>query len=92
MPQITRVDTYDQALEAMNGRTYTLDGIHGTIKVEKWNGMTTISHNPSKRGMATDAYRETKRKLGDDWSSDLTYGDRFGEIAYGLGIRFKDEK
>lgn len=87
-----RVTTYAQALEAMNEKTYTLDGIHGTIKVETWSGRTKVSHEPSKKGQKTNAYNDIRRQLGDDWSTDLTYSERFGEIAYGLGIRFGDEK
>lgn len=89
--EITQVTTYQEALDVMDGRTYTLDGIHGTIKVERFNGMTTISHRPSKKGQNTEAYRETRRKLGDDWSTDLSQSERFGEIAHDLGIRFAKE-
>lgn len=84
----TTVTTYQEALDAMDGRTYTLDGIHGTIKVSRFNGRTSIYHHPSARGMKTEAYRETKHKLGDDWSTDLSQSERFGDIAHDLGIRF----
>ena len=84
----TAVATYQEALDAMDGRAYTLDGIHGTIKVSRFNGMTTIRHEPSARGRKTEAYQQVKRKLGDDWSTDFSQSERFGKIAHGLGIRF----
>jgi hypothetical protein len=84
----TTVTTYEAALDAINGRNYTLDGIHGTIRVDSWNGCVSIHHHPSKKGQGTEAYREMKRKLGDDWSTDLTNSERFGDVAHDLGIRF----
>lgn len=82
------VATYDDALEAMNGRPYCLDGIHGTIRIERFRGTKTICRHPSKRGQDTDAYREMRTKLGDDWVTDLTYSERLGEIIADLQIRF----
>lgn len=97
----TIVTTIDQAYEAIDGKAYTLDGIHGHIKVthtplpsayadqRRWT--TSISHNPSKKGMETDAYQKTRAQLRDDWSSDLTNSERLGTIMWELGIRFPEE-
>jgi hypothetical protein len=88
----TVVTTIDQAYDAINGKAYTLDGIHGHIKVEHFAGRLSISHNPSKKGKETDAYQKMRAQLRDDWSSDLTNSERLGTIMWELGIRFPDEK
>lgn len=93
MPRQTyTVSTIDQARETINGMPYTLDGIHGRIKVETWGGRTTISHEPSPQGKRTDAYQKMRAQLRDDWSTDLTWSERLGSIMYELGIRFPSEK
>lgn len=66
---MTATIDFDATLAAINGMSYTHDGIHGIIRVEQINGMTEISHHPSSRGRRTEAYKKVRRELGDDWST-----------------------
>jgi hypothetical protein len=56
---------FDATLEAINGMTYTHDGIQGTIEC----AFNTINHHPTTKGRKTEQYLATRRQLGDDWSS-----------------------
>lgn len=85
--------SWDDMLDEMNGRAYTLDGIHGTIKVERTPSalhgglpILKVTHEPSKRGQKSDAYAKTRRQLGDDWNTDLTWSERLADIAVTLGV------
>ncbi len=82
--------TWQKALDHINGQAYVLDGIDGVIKVDYTRKHDTrISHEATKRGRATQAYQETKRQLGDDWSSDLTNSERVVDIMIELGVDWK---
>ena len=79
--------------EKIDGQTYNLDGISGTLRytesVAKYPYKHTVQrldHVPDSTGKRTAAYQERKRQLGDDWISDLTQSDRLVEIATALGI------
>lgn len=73
----------------LDGKAYTLDGIHGTFRQDVWVGLDRVSeylrHVPSAQGKRSKAYQDTKRQLGDDWSTDLTNGLRYVDIAIELG-------
>ena len=67
MPKITpQIDSY-KTLAAINGMIYTHKGIQGRIEIDCVGGMTRVNHVPTAKGRKTDAYRETRRDLGDDW-------------------------
>ena len=64
--------------EQWNGKKVVIQGIECKIEVKEhystYYGDWKLSASavPTARGRATKAYRESKRKLGDDWSFDLT--------------------
>lgn len=87
------VRSWNEALDVIDGKAITLDGIHGHIRVERpAKHVTRVIHYPSPRGKASEAYKDQKRKYRDDWMSDLTGSDRLVPIAYKLGVRFADDK
>lgn len=92
----SRSFTANDVFEFLDGKEYVLHGIHGHFKHDVWVGRQRTSeylrHIPSKRGMATKLYQDEKRKLGDDWSSDLTNGLSYCDIAIELGYEYTQEK
>jgi hypothetical protein len=70
----------------LNGREYVLDGVHGHfVHSGEWP-YERLGHEPSKRGKRTKRYQETKRRLRDDWSTDLSDSiERQVDIAIELG-------
>lgn len=90
--KIQNVSNIAEAFEALDGKAYTLDGIHGHFKNETFRGEARIAHYPSKKGQQTKEYRELRTRLGDDWSSDLSQSERLGEIMWECGIRFPREQ
>lgn len=79
--------SYDQALDFINGKAYKLDGVAGKLKVER-GPYLKVEHVPSKAGMKSEAYLAVKRKLRDDYVTDLTWSERFPEIMVALGVVF----
>lgn len=84
------VASWDAALEAIDGREITLDGIHGTVKVDRSRRFDTrVMHIKSAKGRRSEAYQETRRRLRDDWDSDLTQDvEACCAIAQALGVTF----
>ena len=63
----------DATMEAMNGMTYTDDGIAGHIKTSRSRyGSWVVGHEPSAAGKRSARYCQIRRELGDDWSTDYT--------------------
>lgn len=82
--------SYDQILEAINGHTFTdRSGIQCKVEVQHAHAKypyphttTRIFANPTTKGKRTEAYREIRRKLRDDWSTDLTQSpEAFGHAC-----------
>jgi hypothetical protein len=48
--------------------------------------------SPLSKGKESEAYLEVKRKLGDDWTTDLSDGLRYCEIAIELGYTSQFER
>ena len=77
----------------LNGKRYTHNDIDGVFRFSESRAIypyphtvTAFYHEPNAAGRASEAYRETRRKLGDDWSSDLTQAfDTVARIASELG-------
>lgn len=91
------VHNYDDFLAAINGKSCTLHGVHGHIKVERrkrgsyYGGgyETKIYHEPSARGKRSEAYRKLRHEMGDDWSTDLTQVEDIAEIGRKCGVEYK---
>lgn len=85
----TVCNTWADALNAIDGREYTLDGVHGTFHIDRSIRFNTrIWHIASERGRQSEHYREVKAKLRDDWDSDMSHSDRLVDIMGELGITF----
>jgi hypothetical protein len=82
-----RETDFNGAIDYINGKTVTVDGISGTIEVRGARPYRKIYHNADAKGRRTDRYQETRRKLHDDWSSDLTESDNLVEVMERLGVR-----
>lgn len=68
--------------DAIDGRTFTLDGVSGTLRVYRTPHARRITHEANARGKRSRAYRETKAKLRDDYDTELTWSERIVTIAY----------
>ena len=80
----------NEIFEFLDGREYTLDGVHGHFRYRVLGRLTTkheLAHIPSDQGRESEAYLEVKRKLGDDWTTDLSNSLRHCEIAIELGYQ-----
>lgn len=75
----------------LHGRAIVLDGVEGELRYEAqlvsypvpgWR--ETLIHQPTERGRNSAVYRTHREKLGDDWVTDLTTGDRWCELAMRL--------
>ena len=80
------VSNWDEALDAVNGKEYVLDGIHGHLKVTRSIDrfglpVTSFVHEPSRKGKTSEAYLERRRELGDDRHTDFRDSERAGTIA-----------
>jgi hypothetical protein len=64
--------TIDQAYEAINGMTYKLNGVAGTLSVQRIRGMTEVIHKASSAGRRSKRYRETRSLMGDDYTTTVT--------------------
>ena len=67
-----KIMTLEQAQEKINGMRWKIDGVDGTLRVERINGMTEFVHYPSAAGKRSKRYQETRRKLGDDFTTTIT--------------------
>jgi hypothetical protein len=87
------VKTWDEALDAIDGRRYKLDGVWGEFRLEidARGYCRRVTHEATREGKASETYRETRRKLGDDWVSDLTWSERLPAIMDELGIKFEGD-
>lgn len=76
------VSSWDEALDVIDGKRHTLDGIEGVIRVDRSRQFDTrVDHHPTAKGKKTAAYLKIKRQLGDDWSTDLSSSERLADIA-----------
>ena len=81
--------------EKLDGKRCKVDDVMGTLKHEihsqRYPYPATyhkLIHYPSKTGQKTEAYRQLRRQLGDDWITDLTYSEDLGSLAERLGVSF----
>lgn len=86
---MTERTQWDEALDFIHGKEYTLDGVHGTLAVEDGRFGRRVWHRASEIGRESPEYRAIRRKLGDHYSSDLTESERVGEIMLELGFTFR---
>jgi hypothetical protein len=93
------MDIRHAIFEFLNGKRYTLDGISGHFKYRTYEAIYPsrrtvhkLSHEADARGRRSERYQETKRKLQDDWSTDLTDSiERYCDIAHKLGFESSPE-
>mgnify|MGYP000860233223 CR=1 FL=1 len=71
------VRTMDEAYAVIDGATMTIDGVQGTLRVVTRRGMSIVEHCATAKGKASAAYQDARRKLGDDYVSDVTDTDAF---------------
>lgn len=71
------VKSMDEAFAAIDGATMTLEGVQGTLHVSKRGGLVRVEHRATPKGRSSDAYREARKMLGDDYVSDVTDTDEF---------------
>jgi len=87
-------NTFTEKLgEWMNGKAHTLNGVHGIIRYSSYtasypypHSVQSITHNASAKGKRSKAYKDIKRALGDDYTTDLTQSENLCDIAGAMGI------
>ena len=72
--------TLDQAYEKINGMNWKLDGVAGKLSVERINGMTEVIHTASRAGRKSVQYRETRERLGDDYTTTISESDEMQKV------------
>lgn len=96
---VTVGNPIDLLFQRMDGRTLTIDGISGafvyvpesTINSPYYGRRSEpsgLEWHPDAKGKRTEAYREQRRKLGDDWFSIVTNSDRLFEYVAKLRIDY----
>ena len=79
----------NEAYQIIDGMEWKLDGVHGILRLVKFHGMTDVEHHPSERGKRTKRYRETKKALGDDYTTTLdTFSKEMEKIFEEANKRF----
>lgn len=68
----------------LHGKPYALSGVSGVFRNDAANGH--LLHIPDAAGRNSQTYRDLRRKLGDDWETDMTCSERIGDIALELGF------
>lgn len=61
----------------LHGKTYKINGVSGTFEHKTYQDRTgrlvqDLYHNADSNGRRTKYYQQTKRELGDDYSTCLT--------------------
>lgn len=87
---------YSEIFEFLHEKAYTLDGISGTFEWEcnmqryPYQAMVhRLIHKPDMQGLYSETYLANKRKMGDDWVSDLSDNvDLYSQIAVELGYKW----
>lgn len=90
---VSRTSARTELFEALDGRSYTLDGISGTLVFTTYRAIypydrtvEKLEHRPDRRGKATPEYQRLKDQLHDDWMTDLTDSHALVAIAQELGV------
>ena len=80
----------DATMEAMNGMPYTLDGVTGALSIFYTRGHGwRVTHRADANGRRHETYRQARRELGDDYSTDLELSDEMTKVwqaAEALGL------
>lgn len=93
MARRTTWDKLDPMFAFMDGKEYTLHGVHGTFKHNAYNAIypyahvaETLIHEASAKGKRSATYQTRRDELGDDFVTDLTDSiDTLCEAAVKLG-------
>ena len=78
----------------LDGKTGTVDGMRGRFQYTTYRprGSTrttqTLVHQPNAAARETQAYREQRQQLGDDFVTDLTNSDDLMNIARSMKYRY----
>lgn len=78
----------------LDGKTGTVAGMTGRFQYTTYRprGSTrtrqTLVHQPNAAARETQAYREQRRQLGDDFVTDLTNSDDLMNIARNMKYRY----
>ena len=71
--------TYDRVndLNGGKGLRLTIDGVEGFVKVYRSEWHQEIVHEATAKGRRSAKYRETRARLGDDYTTTLETGEEF---------------
>lgn len=73
--------TLEQAYEKINGMNWKLNGVSGTLRVERVNGMTEVVHHANAAGKRSKHYRKIRQQLGDDFTTTISADiDEMGKV------------
>lgn len=79
---MAKLHQYYSDWEQYNGRKVKVDGIECEIKVDIYTRkyptealMISVYAEPTARAKRTEQYKEARRKLGDDWATDVLDSD-----------------
>jgi len=92
----TYISGMNNVFEFLNGRFVTIDGVAGRLRHEvfvDWLGLTVerLMHDATPAGRRSNSYREIRRRLGDDYSTDLTQNlERYCALTARLGFAWKE--
>lgn len=79
--------TLEQAYEKIDGMPWKVNGVSGTLRVERINGMTEIVHHANAAGKRSKHYREVRQQLGDDFTTTVSQDiDEMGRIFATVGM------
>jgi hypothetical protein len=80
------VKSWDEALDVVDGKKVIHDGVESIVKIDRSRKFDTrFELHPTAKGRKSEAYLESKRKLRDDYITDLTQSP---EAAVRIAERF----
>jgi hypothetical protein len=73
VPRKVIVRSWDEALDVVDGKRITWEGVEGIVRIDRSRRFDTrFQVIPTPKGRRSSHYLEIKRQLHDDWDFDLT--------------------